>query len=193
MSDKRTAKRVQIIEASIDLFASKGFWNTPTSKITKHAKVSTGTLFNYFESKDVLIDEVYLQLKQEQTAHITSGYPEDGTVRARAEHIWFRYIDWSVQHPIRYRLVQQMRLSTDLVSQEAQQRALGDWTFAYTLTQEAIASGAFRAISAEYIGHLIVSQLNAAASYAIAHNLTDMPLTKHITRSFEIYWAGVTS
>ncbi len=188
-----SGKRVQIIEASIDLFANKGFWNTPTSKITKHAKVSTGTLFNYFASKDALIDEVYLQLKQEQTAHIVLGYPENGSVRQRAEHIWFRYIDWGIQHPIRYRLLQQMRLSTDLVSQAAQQQALGDWAFAYTLTQDAIALGVYSEISADYIGHLIVSQLNAAVSYAIAHNLTDMPLTKHITRSFEIFWAGVTS
>ena len=189
MSDKRT----QIIEASIDLFATNGFWNTPTSKITKHAGVSTGTLFNYFDSKDALIDEVYLQLKQEQTAHILVGYPENGTIRERAEHIWFRYIEWGVNEPVRYRLLQQMRLSSDLVSQEAQQRAMGDWTFAYTLTQEAIESGVYGDISAEYIGHLIVSQLNAAASYATSHSLSNMPLTKHITRSFEIFWAGVTS
>lgn len=193
MSSKRLSKRTQIIEASIDLFANKGFWNTPTSKITKHAKVSTGTLFNYFESKDVLIDEVYLQLKQEQTSHIRNGYPEDGAVRARTEHIWFRYIDWGVQHPIRYRLLQQMWLSTDLVSQDAQQRSMAGWTFAKGLVQEALESGVYGNISAEYIGYLTVSQLNSAANYAIAHNLTDMPLTKHITRSFEIFWAGVTS
>ncbi len=188
MSNKRT----QIIEASIDLFANKGFWNTPTSKITKHAKVSTGTLFNYFESKDALIDQVYLQLRQEQMRHIAADYPEHASIKARAEHIWFRYIDWGVRHQIRYQLLQQMKLS-DLISQEAQQRSMGDWAFAKTLTDEAIESGTYKGISAEYLGLLIISQLNAAVSYATAHNLTDMPLTKHITRSFEVFWAGVTS
>jgi AcrR family transcriptional regulator len=28
-------KQKQIIEASIDLFAQQGFWNTPTSRIAK--------------------------------------------------------------------------------------------------------------------------------------------------------------
>lgn len=185
-------KRTQIIEASIDLFANKGFWNTPTSKITKHAKVSTGTLFNYFESKDALIDQVYLQLQQEQMQHIASDYPESDSIRERSEHIWFRYIDWGVRHPVRYKLLQQMKLS-DLISQEAYQRSIGNWVFAKTLTNEAIESGIYREVSADYLGHLIISQLNAAVSYATAHNLADMSLAKHIARSFEIFWAGVTS
>ena len=61
MSDKRT----QVLEASIDLFAEEGFWNTPTTRIAKHAGVGTGTLFNYFDSKEGLIDSVYMELKRE--------------------------------------------------------------------------------------------------------------------------------
>jgi AcrR family transcriptional regulator len=188
MSDKRK----QIIEASIELFASNGFWNTPTSKITKHAGVSTGTLFNYFASKELLIDEVYVQLKRELTAHVAAGYPENGTVKDRAEHIWFRYIDWGVHHSIRYRLLQQMKLS-NMVSDEAQQQSLSEWTFAGSLTLEGIESEIYREISAEYLNQIVFALLECAVSYAIANELSDMPLTKHITRTFDIFWAGVTS
>lgn len=188
MSNKRT----QIIEASIDLFANNGFWNTPTSQITKHAKVSTGTLFNYFASKDALIDELYRQLKKEQAAHVAADYPASGTIRERTEHMWFRYIDWGVRFPTRYRLLQQMKLS-DLVSDEALQESFSEWAFAASLIPEGIESGVYRDISADYLYQLIFSQLEATVGYAIVHQLADMPLTKHITRSFEIFWAGVTS
>ncbi|MEM7799839.1 MAG: TetR/AcrR family transcriptional regulator, partial [Chloroflexota bacterium] len=107
--------RKQIIEASIDLFAQSGFWNTPTSKIVKHAKISTGTLFNYFESKNGLIDEVYLQLRQEQAAHVEAGYTRDQSVKERVEHIWFRHIDWGVRFSLRYELLKQLKMS-DLIS-----------------------------------------------------------------------------
>jgi AcrR family transcriptional regulator len=187
MSDKRT----QIIEASIELFASNGFWNTPTSKITKHAKVSTGTLFNYFASKDALIDAVYMQLKQEQAAYIAANYPVGGPVRERTEHIWFRYIDWGVRNPVRYKLLRQMKVS-DMVSDEAQLHSLSDWAFAASLTAEALASGVYREISAEYVNQMVFALLESAVNYAIANALSDMPLTKHITRTFEIFWAGVT-
>lgn len=189
MSDKRT----QIIEASIDLFAKNGFWNTPTSRITKHARVSTGTLFNYFASKDDLIDEVYLQLRQEQTAHIVVNFPSSGSIKSRFEHIWFRYIDWGMQNPVRYRLLQQMKLSTDLISSEAQARSNAAMTEAIGSMDQAMKDELFGEISAEYFGALVIAQLNAAVSYATDHKLTDMSLTKHITRSFEIFWAGVTS
>ena len=188
MSDKRT----QIIEASIDLFANKGFWNTPTSKITKHAKVSTGTLFNYFESKDALIDEVYLQLREEQTKHIAHDFPVERSVKERFEHTWFRYIEWGLQNPVRYRLLQQMKLS-DLISSEAQERSNANMALAVGSFKEAMEHDVFGNVSAEYLGHLVIAQLGAAVSYAMQHNLTDMSLTKHIARSFEIFWAGVTS
>ena len=146
--------RKQIIEASIELFAKSGFWNTPTSKIVKHAQVSTGTLFNYFQSKNGLIDAVFLQLRQEQTAHIEDGYPESGTVKERVEHIWFREIDWGVRFPVRYRLLQQLKMSSDLVSRDAKDRSWDQWAFAKTVIPEAIEAGIYRDLPVEYVARI---------------------------------------
>ncbi|MEM8861640.1 MAG: TetR/AcrR family transcriptional regulator [Chloroflexota bacterium] len=187
MGDKRT----QIIEASIDLFAKSGFWNTPTSKIVKHANISTGTLFNYFESKNGLIDEVFVQLRQEQAEHAAEGYPENGTVRERVEHIWFRHIDWGVRHPERHKLLQQLRMS-DLVSNDASDRAWYEWSFANTLIPEAIETGLYHDAPIQFVVWLAFAQRDIATDYAIAASLKDMALTKHIANSFEIYWAGIT-
>ena len=187
MNDTRT----QIIEASIDLFAQSGFWNTPTSKIVKHAKISTGTLFNYFGSKDGLIDEVFLELRQEQAAHAAVGYPEKGTIKERVEHIWFRHIDWGVRHSARHRLLQQLRMS-DLVSNDAYDRSWYEWSFANTLIPEAIEAGVYRDVPVKFVVWLAFAQRDTATDYAIAAGLSDMALTRHIARSFEIYWDGIT-
>jgi AcrR family transcriptional regulator len=187
MSDKRT----QLLEASIDLFADEGFWNTPTSRIAKHAGVATGTLFNYFESKDMLIDEVYIQLKREWANHILQGYPDTDSVKQRMEHIWFRHIDWGIRFPRRYALKHQLQLS-DLVSAEVQQGQQENFAFAYEPVIQGLQEGLFVEISAEYLGLLILACLDATVQYASSHELTDMALTRHITTSFEIFWKGVT-
>ena len=187
MNDKAT----QLIEASIDLFAKEGFWNTPTSRIAKHAGVGTGTLFNYFESKDGLIDAVYKQLKQEWMAHLLADYPQVGTLKERVEHIWFRHIDWGLRFSVRYSLMMQLKLS-NLVSQEAQQSQEAELAFAYDMIVQGIASGELVDIAPAYLGEIFYAQLEAAVSYAAAQNLTDMPLTRHITQGFEIFWKGVT-
>ena len=188
MNDKAT----QLIEASIDLFAKEGFWNIPTSRIAKHAGVGTGTLFNYFESKDGLIDAVYQQLKQEWMAHLLAGYPQAGTLKERVEHIWFRHIDWGLRFPLRGSLMMQLKLS-NLVSQEAQQSQEAELTFAYDMIVQGIAAGELIDIDPAYLGQIFYAQLEVAVSYATEHNLTDMPLTRHITQGFEIFWKGVTA
>lgn len=186
MNDKAT----QLIEASIDLFAQEGFWNTPTSRIAKHAGVGTGTLFNYFESKDGLIDAVYKQLKQEWLAHLLSGFPQTGTLKERVEHLWFRHIDWGLHFPVRYSLMMQLKLS-NLVSQAVQQSQEAELAFAYEMIVQGIAEGVLVDIDPAYLGQIFYVQMEAAVSYATDHNLTDMPLTRHITQGFEIFWKGV--
>ena len=187
MSDKKT----QLIEASIDLFAQEGFWNTPTSRIAKHAGVATGTLFNYFESKDALIDEVYLQLKHEWFNHIMDGFPQNGDIKESLEHVWFRYIDWSVRNAVRYQLLQQLKLS-DLVSAETQRQQEAEMAQMLVLLEGGFAQGLFVDISVEYFAAIFQACIEAAVSIAMSQDLKDMALTKHIAQGFVIFWNGIT-
>lgn len=186
MSDKRT----QVLEASIDLFAEEGFWNTPTTRIAKHAGVGTGTLFNYFSSKDGLIDEVYMQLKKEWGGHILAGWPADASVREQLEHMWFRYLDWGIKYPDRYALKQQLRLS-ELVSEDTQAQEEEQLAFIIDLYNGAVSDGALIDIPIEYFGLLMQAQVEAAISYAQMCDLQDMALLKHVALSFEIFWNSV--
>ena len=183
MSDKRTL----VLEASIDLFAEEGFWNTPTTRIAKHAGVGTGTLFNYFGSKEGLIDEVYKELKKEWAEHVLAGWPEDGTLRDQLEHMWFRYMDWGIRYPERYALKQQLHLS-ELVSEESQAEGAEQLAFVIDMYNQAVNDGVLIDIPIEYFGMLFQAQVEAAIAYAQLSDLQDMALLKHIALSFEIFW-----
>ncbi|MFN2138715.1 MAG: TetR/AcrR family transcriptional regulator [Candidatus Promineifilaceae bacterium] len=186
MSDKRT----QLLEASIDLFAEEGFWNTPTTRIAKHAGVGTGTLFNYFGSKEGLIDEVYLQLKKEWGAYVLAGWPQDASVRDQVAHIWYRYLDWGLNYPDRYALKQQLRLS-EFVSEDTQHEEEASLAFAVSLFNEAVRDGVLLDIPLDYFSLLMQSQAEAAIEHARQNDLGDMALLKHIALSFEIFWNSV--
>jgi len=54
-SEKKEATRRQIIEAALALFRSRGFEATTTRDIARAASIATGTLFNYFETKESLV------------------------------------------------------------------------------------------------------------------------------------------
>jgi len=57
-SEIRKASREKILSASLELFAKKGFHATSISQIAKKAKISKGLMYNYFKSKDKLLDEI---------------------------------------------------------------------------------------------------------------------------------------
>ncbi|VAY86282.1 transcriptional regulator, TetR family [hydrothermal vent metagenome] len=56
--DKKQQKKEDIMQVSLELFASKGFYNTTIPDIAKALKMSAGNMYNYFKSKDVLAKEI---------------------------------------------------------------------------------------------------------------------------------------
>jgi AcrR family transcriptional regulator len=50
-----------IREAALELFAKNGFHNTSMNAIAKNAKVSKGLIYNYFESKEALLENIINQ------------------------------------------------------------------------------------------------------------------------------------
>ncbi len=56
----KKARKEQIILAALELFGSKGYQNTSIGAIAKKAKLSKGLLYNYFDSKETLLNEVVI-------------------------------------------------------------------------------------------------------------------------------------
>jgi len=52
-------KKEQIRMAAIKVIAKEGFFNATTDKIAKEASVAVGTLYNYFASKEDILDYIF--------------------------------------------------------------------------------------------------------------------------------------
>lgn len=67
LSVLKEARKEQILMAALELFSKRGYQNTAISDIAKKAKLSKGLLYNYFESKEDLLNEVVLFAFKETT------------------------------------------------------------------------------------------------------------------------------
>jgi len=56
--EQRERRREEILEAALDLFASRGYAETKISDIAERVGMSVGLLFHYFESKERLYEEL---------------------------------------------------------------------------------------------------------------------------------------
>lgn len=56
--EQKEARRIQIIQATLDLFVERGYYGTKTSQISRRAGISEGLLFHYFPTKETLLEEL---------------------------------------------------------------------------------------------------------------------------------------
>lgn len=97
----------EILDAAARLFDEQGV-GVSTAKIAAAAGVSNGTLFNYFPTKQALVDSLYLRLKRELAAAL--GTP-DGTFEAQVRATWNRWLDWGARSPRSRRVGNLLHLS----------------------------------------------------------------------------------
>jgi len=106
-------KRAALLNAAIAAIATLGT-AASTAKVAKDAGLGEGTLFVYFQTKDELLNQVFLTLKADLRDAITSSYPSTASVKDRFAHIWDRRIDWGLASPIKQKALRQLAVSEKL-------------------------------------------------------------------------------
>jgi AcrR family transcriptional regulator len=100
-------KRDEIIRSSLELIAEHGFHGAPMAMIAEHSKVAAGTIYRYFESKDVLIKELYRDLEKRMYPVILDGYDSAGPIRARFIHLGTAILKYFIENPLDFRFLEQ--------------------------------------------------------------------------------------
>jgi AcrR family transcriptional regulator len=93
---KSIDKRNALVKATIELVNNNGFHATPMSKIAKMANVSPATIYLYFENKQDLVNQTYINVKAAYTNYAFETYNETMPVEAGFELIWNRIADFKL-------------------------------------------------------------------------------------------------
>lgn len=94
---KSIDKRNALITATIELVNNSGFHATPMSKIAKIANVSPATIYLYFENKQDLVNQTYIEVKEKYTTYAFKGYSKTMSVEAGFELIWKQIADFKLK------------------------------------------------------------------------------------------------
>lgn len=63
---KERAKKIR--DAALQLFSSKGYHNTSISEVARKAEMSKGLMYNYYDSKEALLQAIVMELADESYA-----------------------------------------------------------------------------------------------------------------------------
>lgn len=104
-------KRDDIVRAALELIAEHGFHGAPMAMIADRAGVGAGTIYRYFENKDVLITELYGELEDKIYAVLLEGYPTKKPIRERFLHLGKALLRFFIENPLDFRYLEQFHNS----------------------------------------------------------------------------------
>ena len=112
--EMRESRRKQIMDAALELFAQEGYANCSIAQLARHADISKGLMYNYFESKEALLIAIIEEGMQDVMALIDPNMdgsldPEEveGFIREAFKGIrenlqfWILFITVVLQPPVK--------------------------------------------------------------------------------------------
>lgn len=104
-------KRDEIVRAALELIAENGFHGAPMAMIADRAGVGAGTIYRYFENKEVLIGELYHDLEARIYPFILEKYVQNKPIRERFLHLGTALLRYFIENPLDFRYLEQFHNS----------------------------------------------------------------------------------
>jgi AcrR family transcriptional regulator len=116
-------KRKALLNATLNLVNNNGFHDAPMSKIAKMADVSPATIYIYFENKQDLINQLYLEIKAVFSAYAFKNYNEDECIKDSFKQVWMNIADFKLNQIEQSNFLSQCD-NTPIIDEESRQKGL---------------------------------------------------------------------
>ena len=162
-------KKERILRAALKLFNTCGFDNTPTARISKEAGVATGTLFNYFDTKEQLINSLYLYCKDSLIRRITQEIDKEKTFRSKLKKIYINYLGWGLDNIDEFLFFQQFS-NSPYIGELTRKEGLNKFNNLLELITEGMENEIIKNVSQDYISAVIIGIFNSSMHYFIENS-----------------------
>ncbi|THD69613.1 TetR/AcrR family transcriptional regulator [Robertkochia marina] len=185
---KSIDKRNALIKATIELVNNSGFHATPMSKIAKMANVSPATIYLYFENKQDLVNQTYLEVKTKYTDFVFKTYDESTSVKTGFELIWKRIAEFNINE-CEYSFFLNQCNNTPIIDEPSRKEGIRHLQPLLDLWERGKKEGVIKPIS-DYI--LYAYSINPLSYLMIAQKQYEFQLNKtHVEEAFLSAWDSI--
>lgn len=96
---KKEQKKEEIVNTSLKLFASKGYYNTTIPDIAAHMEMSVGNLYNYFKSKEELAKYIINYSSEELASKLREINMQSISMREKFQKFAHMYLSTAQESP----------------------------------------------------------------------------------------------
>ncbi|WP_342304624.1 TetR/AcrR family transcriptional regulator [Methanolobus sp. ZRKC5] len=188
MKEKIEDKKTALLQAALRLFTERGFQGTSTALISKEAGVATGTLFNYFPTKEDLINGLYFDVKGKLSRSMGEELQTQSTFHDKFKKIWYNMIEWGINNQDDFLFVGQF-CSSPYITNYTREVVMKEYVFLHDLVKEGIANGDIRDYSAELVIAMFYQSSRTVVNFILDSEVQDKE--KVIENGFQIVWDGL--
>jgi AcrR family transcriptional regulator len=106
VEQKKEDKRQRLLRAALELFAEHGVLGTAVPLVAARAEVAAGTVYRFFESKEVLVNEVFREAKTRLRHAIEDGLDLTQPARALFDDFWGRLVRFAREEPLAFHFLE---------------------------------------------------------------------------------------
>ncbi|OEY82556.1 TetR family transcriptional regulator [Oenococcus kitaharae] len=81
-------KKKAILQAALKLFAEKSFYGTKMPEISQLANVGAGTIYRYFDSKEDLVNNLFLRTMTQFDQQLELNFPNTMATKIQFHHLF---------------------------------------------------------------------------------------------------------
>ena len=109
--DGMSERQQTILNATLELVAEQGLLGTSISHIAKRAKASPGIIYHYFESKDEIMDTLFLKIFKELMESLLDDVLLKRPCFERLKEVWLRRFRYHINHPMETKFLEEYKNS----------------------------------------------------------------------------------
>lgn len=94
-----TDLRQSILTTALNLFTTKGYFNTSVHDIRRDANISIGAVYHHFKSKEDIAEAIYTNLLESMTETISAIIDSDGNTQDHCKAIMALLFEKTETHP----------------------------------------------------------------------------------------------
>lgn len=148
-----------ILLAAMNLFVEKGIQGTPMSAIAKAAGSGMGTIYNYFATKEDLINAIYLHIKTSEIIQTLKSLDSDSSLKTRFLEFYISVINFYLKHPAGFAFMDQMQ-NSPIITKETKAQGLNAFAPVFELITQGQNEGIIKPLAMESIIYFLAGTIN---------------------------------
>jgi AcrR family transcriptional regulator len=163
-------KRSKILNTTLLLVVKQGIQATPMSQVVKESGVAAGTIYHHFESKEAIINELYLKLKEDFGRALNENLGIHLTYQEKFFRIWTNLYNYFCDNETAFRFAEQIGNCT-MIQPETRQKGEVHYLPILEFFQHGIKQKVLREMDLKLMTNLIYGNVITAVQLTLSGDL----------------------